>query len=237
MSRWEGMPMALLEALSLGRPAVVSPRRRTADRRRRGRRRLGCREENLGSVLRHLQGEGRDDLARRGRAALLFRGGTTGTSVARRYEAAYERARGRRHPGDSVSGRVLDETADTVDGSSQPAQKASWHLPSPRWLSWSLLAVAGLVFVAWLFLAAVHVDDRYRLDHVSGVRMALAQYFDRGTLYPPLYDGQFYGGTRFMPIPIVLHGSLAKLTGEYLISGKLLGYAVMLALLATWSCS
>jgi hypothetical protein len=130
-----------------------------------------------------------------------------------------------------VSERVLNETADTVHGSEQPAHEASWHLPRPRWLSWSLLAVAGLVFVAWLFLAAVHVDDRYQLDHVSGVRMALAQYFDRGTLYPPLYDGQFYGGTRFMPIPIVVHGSLAKLTGEYLISGKLLGYAVMLALL------
>ena len=96
-----------------------------------------------------------------------------------------------------------------------------------------MVAVAGLVFVAWLFLAAAHIDDRYQLDHVSGVRMALAQYFDHGTLYPPLYDGRFYGGTRFMPIPIVLHGSLARVTGEYLVSGKLLGYATMLALLAT----
>jgi hypothetical protein len=96
-----------------------------------------------------------------------------------------------------------------------------------------MVGVAGLVFVAWLILAAAHVDDRYQLDHVSGVRMALAQYFDHGTLYPPLYDGRFYGGTRFMPIPIVLHGSLARLTGEYLVSGKLLGYAVTLALLAT----
>jgi hypothetical protein len=96
-----------------------------------------------------------------------------------------------------------------------------------------MLAVAGLVFVAWLFLAAAHVDDRYQLDHVSGVRMALAQSFDRGTLYPPLYDGQSYGGTRFMPIPIVLHGSLSLLTDEYLISGKLLSYAAMLALLTT----
>jgi len=135
--------------------------------------------------------------------------------------------------GDSVTERVLDETADTGRGSHQPAQEASRYLPRPRWLSWSIIAVAGLVFVAWLFLAAAHVGDRYGLDHVSGVRMALAQYFKLGTLYPPLHDGQFYGGTRFMPIPIVLHGSLAQLTGEYLISGKLLGYAVMVALLTT----
>jgi hypothetical protein len=131
-----------------------------------------------------------------------------------------------------VSGRVLDG-AGTRQGPHPPTPEASRHLPRPRWLSWSMVGIAGFVFVAWLFLAAAHVDDRYQLDHVSGVRMALAQYFDHGTLYPPLYDGGFYGGTRFMPIPIVLHGSLARLTGEYLVSGKLLGYAVMLALLAT----
>ena len=132
-----------------------------------------------------------------------------------------------------MSERVLDETEDAEPGSHQPTPELSQHVPSPRWLSWSMVAVAGLVFVAWLFLATAHVDDRYQLDHVSGVRMALAQYFDHGALYPPLYDGRFYGGTRFMPIPIVLHGSLARITGEYLVSGKLLGYAAMLALIAT----
>jgi hypothetical protein len=61
--------------------------------------------------------------------------------------------------------------------------------------------------------------------------MALAQYFDDGTLYPELYDGEFYGGTRFMPLPIVLHGLAARITGEYLISGKVLGDVAMLGLL------
>ena len=43
MSRWEGLPMALLEALSLATPAVVSPAVERAHRRRCGGRRLGCR--------------------------------------------------------------------------------------------------------------------------------------------------------------------------------------------------
>jgi hypothetical protein len=130
---------------------------------------------------------------------------------------------------------VPGETADAEHGSKhQPASGLvpRYH-PCPRWLTLALIATAALVFVAWLYLAGAHLDDRYRLDHVSGARMALAQYFDRGTLYPELYDGRFYGGTRFMPLPIVLHGLTARLTGEYLVSGKLLGYMVMVGLLTT----
>jgi hypothetical protein len=102
--------------------------------------------------------------------------------------------------------------------------------PAPRWLSAGLLVVGAAVATAWLLLAAVHVDDRYRVDHVAGARMALAWYLNDGTLYPPLYDGTAYGGTRFMPLPIVLHAAMARMTGEYLISGKVLGYATILAL-------
>jgi hypothetical protein len=100
-----------------------------------------------------------------------------------------------------------------------------------RGLSAALVVSSLAILGGWLLLAAVHVDDRYRLDHVSGARMALAQYYNHGTLYPELYDGGFYGGTRFMPLPVVLHGALARVTGEYLVSGKLLSYAVMVALL------
>jgi hypothetical protein len=114
----------------------------------------------------------------------------------------------------------------------------SGSLPSPppapvamRWLSTGLTLAGAMVLAACLLLAVVHVDDRYRLDHVAGARMALARYLDDGILYPSLYDGSFYGGTRFMPLPIVLHTAVARLTGEYLVSGKLLAYATMLGLL------
>jgi hypothetical protein len=98
-------------------------------------------------------------------------------------------------------------------------------------LELGLLLVSGAIFLAWALLAAVHVDDRYQLDHVGGARMALARYFNGGVLYPPLVGDGTYGGTRFMPLPIILHGTLARVTGEYLVSGKVLGYAAMIALL------
>jgi hypothetical protein len=114
----------------------------------------------------------------------------------------------------------------------RPVDRVHDRSTSP-WLSWALIVAAGLVFVAWLFLAVTHVDDRYQLDHVSGARIALAQRFNDGTLYPELYDGRLYGGTRFMPIPIVVHGLVARVTGDYVLSGKLVSYAFTAALAVT----
>lgn len=129
---------------------------------------------------------------------------------------------------------VADAAAADPSGSEQPAREGVPPDPAGRiWLSWAMVVVSGLVFVAWIYLAAAHVDDRYGLDQVSGSRIALARYFNDGTLYPAMYDGHFYGGTRFMPLPIVLHGLVARLTGDYVVSGKVLGYAVTLGLLVT----
>jgi hypothetical protein len=119
--------------------------------------------------------------------------------------------------------------------STAPARES----PSPPPLSPVLTRVLSLavvvggiaVLVAWLMLAVVHLNDRYQVDHVGGVRAALAQYVNRGTLYPALFDGEYFGGTRFMPLPIVLHAALARVTGEYLVSGKLLSYGSMAGLL------
>jgi hypothetical protein len=123
---------------------------------------------------------------------------------------------------------------DTKLGSERRTVPASVTARWPtvtRGLSAALVLSSLAVLGGWLLLAAVHVDDRYRLDHVSGARMALVQYYNHGVLYPELYDGGFYGGTRFMPLPVMLHGALARVTGEYLVSGKLLSYGVMVTLL------
>ncbi len=97
----------------------------------------------------------------------------------------------------------------------------------------SLAAALGLVAVlSWAVVAAAHVDDAYEVDHVAGSWMALAKYLDAGKLYPPLEQDGRYGGTRYMPVQIVLHGGLAKVTGEYLVSGKLLVYGLFAILLA-----
>jgi hypothetical protein len=103
----------------------------------------------------------------------------------------------------------------------------------PTWLAVSSVAIGTLILASWIFLAVAHADDRYRLDHVSGARIALARSAQEGVLYPELFDGGRYGGTRFMPLPFVVHGLVAGITDEYLLSGKLLAYAATLGLLAT----
>jgi hypothetical protein len=60
------------------------------------------------------------------------------------------------------------------------------------------------------------------LDTGSGVLMGLAAHLNAGRFYPALYDGHHYGGTRYMPLYFALHAGLARLTGEYVVSGKLL---------------
>jgi hypothetical protein len=100
-----------------------------------------------------------------------------------------------------------------------------------KWLGRAVLAVSGLVFASWLLIAVVHVDDNYHVNHVTGTWFALARYVNEGVLYPPLFDGNAFGGTRNMPLQFVVHAGVARLTGEYLVSGKLLNYAGAVALL------
>jgi hypothetical protein len=126
-----------------------------------------------------------------------------------------------------------DPGAPSTTESHVRADRVARFLPGAGWLSWALVTTSTLVLVAWTYLAVVHVDDRYRLDHVSGARIALARALDAGFLYPPLYDGTHVGGTRFMPLPIVLHGAMATLTGEYVASGKLLAYLAAMGLVVT----
>ncbi|MCC7146930.1 MAG: hypothetical protein IT443_10840 [Phycisphaeraceae bacterium] len=89
----------------------------------------------------------------------------------------------------------------------------------------------GVLMVATCVLVAVaHRADLSILDHASGAWIALADWARQGTLYPPLFDGQHFGGTRFMPVSIVLHAGLAGWIGDYIVAGKMLNLATALAL-------
>jgi hypothetical protein len=90
------------------------------------------------------------------------------------------------------------------------------------------LAISALGMTAVVLVAVVHLSDRYAIDPASGARIALARYVASGVLYPPLVGEDGFGGTRFMPLPVLLHAALSRVTGEFLLSGKLLALATML---------
>lgn len=90
--------------------------------------------------------------------------------------------------------------------------------------------VLGLI-ASYLLVAAAHVNDSFQVGWVQGTRIVLAKYANAGDLFPPLYDGHSYGGTRFMPLPILVHALAARMSGEYLISGKLVSYLSMAGVL------
>jgi hypothetical protein len=104
----------------------------------------------------------------------------------------------------------------------EPAAASS---PLVRWLTVGVVAVSALVLASWLVIALAHVDDDYHVGWVTGSWMALAKYVNEGVLYPPLFNGHSFGGTRYMPLQFVTHAGLARVTDEYLVSSKLLGYA------------
>lgn len=103
--------------------------------------------------------------------------------------------------------------------------------PAERVLAAALVGLTVLALTATIVVAWVHADDRYRVDHVGGSRIAMAWYVNEGTLYPQLSDDGFYGGTRWMPLPVLLHAGAARVTGEYLVSGKVLAYMTMATLI------
>ena len=131
-------------------------------------------------------------------------------------------------------------TATDIESTTSPDEVHSQRVR--RWVDIALVSVAAVAIAGWLFLGISHIDDRYGVLHVQGAWMALARNADEGVLYPPLYDGERYGGTRWMPLPIVVNAGAAKLTGDYLTSGKIVGFistAVLLVLvfLELWRLS
>ena len=99
----------------------------------------------------------------------------------------------------------------------------------PTGLNLLLLFATTIVLLTFAMVTLTHLRDTYQLDHVSGIWMALAHYLNRGTLYPGIYENAHYGGSRYGPLYFTVHASLARLTGEYVLSGKLLSLSASLA--------
>ena len=119
----------------------------------------------------------------------------------------------------------------TLEPAEAPGPEAPPALLQP-WVPVLLCTVAGAVVAGWLALAVLHLRDDYHITHVQGVWMAAAEAAREGQLYPPLFDGEHYAGTRYMPLAILLNALASGLAGDPLIGGKLLAAVLMASLLA-----
>jgi len=103
-------------------------------------------------------------------------------------------------------------------------------IPTERILQRLLTLVGAAAVLSYVGLSAVHLNTLYGINHVSGHWMSLACQENRGSVYPPLHEDGFYGGTRQMPVYFSLHAMIARLTGEYLVSGRVATLGSMAAL-------
>lgn len=87
-----------------------------------------------------------------------------------------------------------------------------------------VIALGAFILLDAVALAVVHASTLYAVNQTSGAWLSFAYYAREGVLYPPLAEHGYYAGTRYFPGFFLLHAGLAKLSGEFLLSGKLLSY-------------
>lgn len=94
-------------------------------------------------------------------------------------------------------------------------------------------ALGAVGAASWLTLALAHRDDLYRIGFAQGVWLELIRDASHGVLYPPLFDGQHFGGTRYMPLVPMLMGAVARLVHDELLAGRIVTsvFGVLLAAL------
>jgi hypothetical protein len=128
------------------------------------------------------------------------------------------------------SGFILTVGQTTLE----PADRGLANEPLPALqltLNVALWVVGAAVVAGWLTLGALHVRDDYHVSHTQGVWIAVSEAARAGQLYPPIFDGVHYAGTRYMPLPILSNALAAGLVGDPLVGGKLLAAILMAALL------
>jgi hypothetical protein len=84
----------------------------------------------------------------------------------------------------------------------------------------------------------VHLHDRFGINHVSGAQLALTRHFQTGRLDPAFFDPPVIGGTRFSPVPTLIHAGVDLGVDDLFVSGRLMTAAFGLASggLVFWIC-
>lgn len=121
--------------------------------------------------------------------------------------------------------------ADTGGGS--PTSRLLLPGRSGALMAVLMVLLSFIVVLSWLLLEFGHLHDRFNVNAVSGSLLALAERARDGTLYPPLSDGVSFGGTRTMPIPILLYAGAISMGGELLAPAKLVDFVSSVILLLT----
>jgi hypothetical protein len=110
----------------------------------------------------------------------------------------------------------------------QRARRAASFAPFLRLFG---IALAIVVLADAFTQALTHLRDLSRVNHVAGEWMALAQALRDRDFYPPLEQGGYYGGTRYVPVFFLLISGLVKVTGSYLVAAKLASFLSVAGLL------
>lgn len=107
--------------------------------------------------------------------------------------------------------------------------------PKKQWMAWLLSVLGLLAILSWTTTELSRLDDRSAFNHVDGAWSAMAFWALEGKLYPPLFDGEHVTGTRYAPIPILLHAGWANITDSYLAAARLsniTGSIILVSILA-----
>jgi len=87
------------------------------------------------------------------------------------------------------------------------------------WIGCLVPFVSSIALMLWYWPGSLPQDS------TSGVWTALAQDFANGIFYRPTADAYGFGGTRYMPLFFVLHGTLIRLSLDPIFAGLLLTVA------------
>ena len=93
----------------------------------------------------------------------------------------------------------------------------------------AVLWAAALVSLAGFFwLLLWYLPGSIPLGHVSGIMTASADDLVRGVFYRPIFENGLYGGTRYMPLFVILQAGLMKIGLDPVVAGQALTLASLL---------